>query len=128
MIAVAARDIHCSVNVTQQRLRYLLPTQFQYCRQTLFLSKMDWVLPGQKRPKTGFSRRGLVLFVSSGTDSFINDFEKMITACVSFASCADPESFVRGGPTLTMFLVNKGRKDPNTTISGPSSARQRNAI
>ena len=26
------------------------------------------------------------------------------------------------------FLVDEGRKDPNTTINGPSSARQRNAI
>ena len=47
-------------------------------------------------------------------------------------ACADPESFVRGGLTLTRFfccfLVDEGRKDPNTTISGPSSARQRNAI
>ena len=42
--------------------------------------------------------------------------------------CADPESFVSGGPTLTFFLVDKGREDPNITISGPSSARQRNAI
>ena len=25
------------------------------------------------------------------------------------------------------FLIDKGREDPNTTISGPSSARQRNA-
>ena len=25
-------------------------------------------------------------------------------------------------------LVDEGREDPNTTISGPSSARQRNAI
>ena len=34
--------------------------------------------------------------------------------------CADPESFVRGGPTLTtfFFLVNEGRDDPNTTING----------
>ena len=39
-------------------------------------------------------------------------------------SCADPESFVRGGPTLKTFLVffYEGRKDQNTTISGPSSA------
>ena len=45
-------------------------------------------------------------------------------------SCADPESFVRGGPTLTgFFLVDEGGgEDPSTTISGPSSARQRNAI
>ena len=37
---------------------------------------------------------------------------------------ADPESFVKGGPTLTTFwgfLVEEGRKDQNTTISGPSS-------
>ena len=41
----------------------------------------------------------------------------------------DPESFVRGGPTLTIFiLVDEGREDPSSTISGPSSARQRNAI
>ena len=29
---------------------------------------------------------------------------------------------------LFSFLVDEGREDPNTTISGPSSARQRNAI
>ena len=48
------------------------------------------------------------------------------------------QSFVRGGggATVTFFfcfffvfvLVDEGREDPNTTISGPSSARQRNAI
>ena len=55
-------------------------------------------------------------------------------------SYADPESFVMiGGPTLTtfffcfvavfvVFFVDEGIEDPNTTISGPSSARQRNAI
>ena len=45
---------------------------------------------------------------------------------------ADPESFFRGGPTLTtfffVFLVAEGKEDPNTTKSGPSSARQRSAI
>ena len=41
--------------------------------------------------------------------------------------CADPESYVRGGPTL-IFLVDEGREDQNTTIGGPSSARQRNAF
>ena len=41
--------------------------------------------------------------------------------------CADPESYVRGGPTLT-FLVDEVREDQNTTIGGPSSAHQRNAI
>ena len=38
----------------------------------------------------------------------------------------DPESFVSGGPNLTVFfcfvLVDEGREDPSTTISGPSSA------
>ena len=45
--------------------------------------------------------------------------------------CADPESFVRGGPNLIsffLFLVNEGIDDPNITIDGPASARQRNAI
>ena len=45
---------------------------------------------------------------------------------------ADPESYVIGGPTLTtfflfcccFFFVDEGIEDPNTTISGPSSARQ----
>ena len=50
-------------------------------------------------------------------------------------SCADPESFVREGPTLTtfyffifFFLLYGGKKDPNTTISERLLARQRNAI
>ena len=38
------------------------------------------------------------------------------------------QSFVRGGPTLTFFLVEEENEDPNTTKSGPSLARQRNAI
>ena len=48
-------------------------------------------------------------------------------------TCTDPESFVReGGPTLTfsyyfVFLIDKGREDLNTSISGSSSASQRNA-
>ena len=48
--------------------------------------------------------------------------------------CADPESFIRGGPTLTtfffifIFLFDEGRENPGTTISGPSSAHQPNAI
>ena len=43
--------------------------------------------------------------------------------------CADPESFVRGGSNFdNVFLVDEERKDPNTTISGPSSACQQNAI
>ena len=46
-----------------------------------------------------------------------------------FRPCADPESFVRGGPNLiTFFLVVEGIEDPNITINGQSSVRQRNAI
>ena len=41
----------------------------------------------------------------------------------------DPEHFVRGGPTLaTVFLVDEGRENQNTTISGPTSAHQRNTF
>ena len=40
--------------------------------------------------------------------------------------------FVGGGPTLPSYcfllLVDEGWEDPNTTISGPLSARKRNAI
>ena len=36
--------------------------------------------------------------------------------------------FCQWGPVLTIFLVYEGRGNPNTTISGPSSTRQRNAI
>ena len=48
-------------------------------------------------------------------------------------ACADPESFIRGCPTLTtfyflFFLADEGMEDPSTTKSGPSSARQQNAI
>ena len=50
-------------------------------------------------------------------------FRKSVTAC------ADADNFVKGGPTLTiLFSVDEGNETPNTTISGPSSARQRNAI
>ena len=42
---------------------------------------------------------------------------------------ADPKSFVRGGPTLIrVFLVEEGRKYPNTTISGPPSKRFLNGM
>ena len=42
-------------------------------------------------------------------------------------SGAEPESFVRGGHTLTFFLREETIQ-ANTTISGPSSVRQRNVI
>ena len=34
----------------------------------------------------------------------------------------------RGSNFDKVFLVDEGREDPSTTIRGPSSARQRNAI
>ena len=38
-------------------------------------------------------------------------------------------SELRGGPTNTgFFLDDEGWEDPNTTIGGPSSTRQQNAI
>ena len=44
-------------------------------------------------------------------------------------SCADLESFVRGGQNLiTFFLVYEGMDDPNTTVNRQPSARHRNAI
>ena len=37
--------------------------------------------------------------------------------------------FCQRGPNFdVIFLVDEGREDPSTTISGSSSARQRNAI
>ena len=40
----------------------------------------------------------------------------------------DPEGFGRGGTTLTFFLSSRGERGSKSTISGPASARQRNAI
>ena len=38
-------------------------------------------------------------------------------------ACADQKSFVKKGPTSTTFFkFDEGRKDQNTTISGPSNA------
>ena len=54
--------------------------------------------------------------------------------CYSFITpCADPESFVRGGPTsnwqLFFLKIWWGREDANTTIiSGPSLAHQQNTM
>ena len=43
-------------------------------------------------------------------------------------SCADPESFVKGGPQTFCFKVDQEREDQNITKSVPLSARQRCAI
>ena len=42
------------------------------------------------------------------------------TGWIAQMACADPESFVRGGPTLTLFFLffyDEGREDQNTTIT-----------
>ena len=58
-----------------------------------------------------------------------NKFNKINSTGAQLFACADPESFVRGGPTQTFFfLVDEGREDQNTPKSGPSSARQPNDI
>ena len=54
--------------------------------------------------------------------------EQKLVGC----TCADPEVFVRGGPPFfqqtVLFVFDEGIEDPNINISGPSSARQQNAI
>ena len=40
------------------------------------------------------------------------------TSSTQRQACADPESFVRGAPTL--FLVYEGKEDPNSSKNGPS--------
>ena len=74
-------------------------------------------------------------------DIIENSYIKIRTArhLTCQCSCADPESFVRGVKIwhfflfyiillFYFFLAHKGRDDPNTTKSGPSSVRQRNGI
>ena len=45
------------------------------------------------------------------------DFFSSKSTFSQHSTCADPESFVRGGPTF--FLLMRG-EDPSTTIRGPS--------
>ena len=40
----------------------------------------------------------------------------------------DPENLSEGVQLYFLYLVDEGWVDPNSTISGPSFARQRNAI
>ena len=54
--------------------------------------------------------------------------QAVILNLIAAQSCPDPESFVRGGPNLTYFLIDEGKEAPNTTLSGSSSALQGNAI
>ena len=62
----------------------------------------------------------------------------MLCACfTALLTCLDAERFVRGVQLrqrflfvflFCFFLADEGREDSNTTMSVPSSARQRNAI
>ena len=75
-----------------------------------------------------FFRRRYILFLLSALccwEMLLND-----TSGEEQDHARIQKSFVRGDQTLTTFLLffNEGRDDPNTTISGASSARQRNAI
>ena len=54
--------------------------------------------------------------------------QMIATSVPSMLACADPDFFQRGSNFDYVFLVDERREDPNTTKSGPSSARQRNAI
>ena len=54
---------------------------------------------------------------------FFVHYKNNIAKNVAADPCADPESFVRGGPTLTAFFYEK-KEDQNTTKIGPSSARR----
>ena len=49
---------------------------------------------------------------------------------VLHVSCADPESFVRGGSTQlsVISLADDGKEDTISIKIGPSMARQRNAV
>ena len=46
---------------------------------------------------------------------------KLLVQFACARTYADLESFVRGGPTAILTTFYKGREDPNTTKSGPSS-------
>ena len=70
-----------------------------------------------------------VPFLNAFSPWFVISLYVLVWSC---SACAAPGSFVRGGPTLTFFLfvffIWGWREDPNTTISGSSSAHQQNAI
>ena len=54
----------------------------------------------------------------------VYDFVEVTMTKSMLMSCANPESFVRGGPnriTFLIFLVVKGIEDPNITINMPSN-------
>ena len=82
--------------------------------------------------QTSLKRCGLKFSVSCprvAMWSVIVAFPSHTNLLFGILKCADPESFVRRGPTLTTFFFNyyffdEGKENPNTIISRPSSARQ----
>ena len=62
------------------------------------------------------------VYSSHNTDSFFkpkNNPLEQITMCVSRKFCQIGSNF--DSVFVVVFLVDEGREDPNTTISGPSS-------
>ena len=57
----------------------------------------------------------MIIYMSSNTAILLTKYDSELT-------CSDPKYFVRGDPTLTLFLfvllVDEGWEDPNTTIAG----------
>ena len=58
--------------------------------------------------------------------------EEFISNCINMRGsrkfCQRGSNFDNVFLFFFLHVIDEGREDPNTTISGPSSARQRNAI
>ena len=72
---------------------------------------------------------------SSGSDICLHTVWMQLKAQTNiiFLDLLDISAYMRRSRTFCQrgsrfFLVDEGIEDPNTTINGPSSARQRNAI
>ena len=58
-------------------------------------------------------------FIYSDFILYLKKFSLLFHEVIAQNACLDPDRFVRGGSTLTtFFLVDEGRKDPNTTLRG----------
>ena len=71
-------------------------------------------------------------FVNCSPDNQHLIWEQKKKSVLNF-TCTDPESFLRGGPTWSFFVLffvffYEGREDPNTTLSEPSLAGQWTAL
>ena len=68
------------------------------------VAKMGQIKPEYTTLGIKFSKQAFFRVNNSGID---NNFQlpfRMTTKCMKSDTCADPESFVRGGPTLMIFL------------------------